>query len=65
MSGDLAKLSFDPVNPAANTEMVQMQAGEDAQIRIDNHTVISSGSNKIENAIEGVTLDLKKLTNTD
>ncbi|MCD9470600.1 flagellar filament capping protein FliD [Photobacterium phosphoreum] len=65
MTGELAKLSFDPTNPTANTEMVQMQAGEDAQIRIDNHTVISSSSNKIENAIEGVTLDLKKLTDTD
>ncbi|PSV28752.1 MULTISPECIES: flagellar filament capping protein FliD [unclassified Photobacterium] len=65
MTGELAKLSFDPANPTANADMVEMQNGVDAKIKIDNFTEITSSSNKIEDAIEGVTLDIKKLTNTD
>lgn len=65
MTGELAKLSFDPANPTANADMVEMQNGVDAKIKIDNFTEITSSSNKIEDAIEGVTLDIKKLTDTD
>lgn len=65
MTGDLAKLTFDPENPKANADMVEMQNGVDAKIKIDNSTEITSSSNKIEDAIEGVTFDIKKLTNTD
>lgn len=65
MDGELKKLSFDPSNITANPEMIQMQAGVDAQIRIDNHTVVSNDSNKFEDVIEGLTLDIKKLTNTE
>lgn len=39
--------------------MSQLQSAEDAQIKIDNLTVTSQ-SNKVEGAITGITLDLKK-----
>lgn len=65
MSGELSKLEYDPSNPDANkSEMVRMQNSQDAKIRIDGFSTISNESNTFENTIEGVTLDIKKLTGT-
>ena len=65
MTGQLASLAYNADMPAAERKVDQMQAAQDAKIRIDNFTTtISSSNNTFEDVIEGVTLDLKKLTGT-
>ncbi|PSW11143.1 flagellar hook protein [Photobacterium rosenbergii] len=73
-TGDLTKLEYqydpslpdrdDPTYPDPPPDMVQMQAAQDAEIRIDNFSTITSDTNKFEDAIAGVTLDVSKLTGT-
>ncbi|KLV11013.1 flagellar hook protein [Photobacterium ganghwense] len=62
MTGDLANLTYDPASPGGN--MAEMQAAQDAQIIIDGFSAVTSSTNKFENAIDGLTLDIKKLTGT-
>lgn len=57
--GALAAFDFNSANPA----MVQEQAARDASLTINGAT-LTSGSNTVENAIDGVTLTLKELTET-
>ncbi|PSW44555.1 flagellar hook protein [Photobacterium phosphoreum] len=64
MTGKLASLAYNADMPEAERKVEQMQAAQDAKIRIDNFTTVSSSSNTFEDVIEGVTLDLKKLTGT-
>lgn len=63
-SGELSKLSFDPAVPDANADMKEIQKAQDAQIVIDGFSVVNSDTNKFENAIDGVTLNVEKLTGT-
>ncbi|EAS63988.1 flagellar filament capping protein FliD [Photobacterium angustum] len=55
MQGDLASL---------DSKLEEMQKAQNAEIMIDNHIPVSSDTNTFEDVIEGVTLDLKKLTGT-
>ncbi|MCD9536557.1 flagellar filament capping protein FliD [Photobacterium carnosum] len=64
MTGQLASLAYNANMPEAERKVEQMQAAQDAEIMIDNFTTISSSNNTFEDVIEGVTLDLKKLTGT-
>ncbi|PSU71169.1 flagellar hook protein [Photobacterium phosphoreum] len=64
MTGQLASLAYNADMPAAERKVDQMQAAQDAKIMIDNFTTVSSSNNTFEDVIEGVTLDLKKLTGT-
>ncbi|MBY3787272.1 flagellar filament capping protein FliD [Photobacterium carnosum] len=64
MTGQLASLAYNADMPAAERKVDQMQAAQDAKIMIDNFTPVSSSNNTFEDVIEGVTLDLKKLTGT-
>ena len=63
MTGQLASLAYK--DGMVDSKVDEMQAAQDAKIRIDNFTTtISSSNNTFEDVIEGVTLDLKKLTGT-
>lgn len=53
--GGLAPLAYDPL--AGSNPMVQLQAATDASIKIDGFAV-SSASNTISEAIDGVTINL-------
>ncbi|PSV01510.1 flagellar filament capping protein FliD [Photobacterium kishitanii] len=64
MTGQLASLAYNADMPEVERKVEQMQAAQDAKIRIDNFTTVSSSTNTFEDVIEGVTLDLKKLTGT-
>ncbi|PSW35319.1 flagellar hook protein [Photobacterium phosphoreum] len=64
MTGQLASLAYNADMPEAERKVEQMQAAQDAKIMIDNFTTVSSSNNTFEDVIEGVTLDLKKLTGT-
>lgn len=64
MTGQLSSLAYNADMPAAERKVDQMQAAQDAKIMIDNFTTVSSSNNTFEDVIEGVTLDLKKLTGT-
>ncbi|PSV17692.1 flagellar hook protein [Photobacterium kishitanii] len=64
MTGKLASLAYNANMPEADRQVEQMQAAQDAEIKIDNFTTVSSSTNTFEDVIEGVTLDLKKLTGT-
>ena len=55
----LSKLVYDPAPGSGTTHMSGLQAAVDAQIKIDGQSVTRS-SNSIDNAIEGVTIDLVK-----
>ncbi|PSU27643.1 flagellar hook protein [Photobacterium phosphoreum] len=62
MTGQLASLAYK--EGMADSKVEQMQAAQDAKIMIDNFTTVTSSNNTFEDVIEGVTLDLKKLTGT-
>ncbi|PLC59841.1 flagellar filament capping protein FliD [Photobacterium carnosum] len=62
MTGQLASLAYK--DGMVDSKVDEMQAAQDAQIMIDNFTTVSSSNNTFEDVIEGVTLDLKKLTGT-
>lgn len=62
MTGQLASLAYK--EGMADSKVDQMQAAQDAKIMIDNFTTVTSSNNTFEDVIEGVTLDLKKLTGT-
>lgn len=64
MTGQLASLAYNANMPEAERKVEQMQAAQDAKIMIDNFTTVTSSNNTFEDVIEGVTLDLKKLTGT-
>lgn len=64
MTGQLASLAYNADMPEAERKVEQMQAAQDAEIMIDNFTTVTSSNNTFEDVIEGVTLDLKKLTGT-
>ncbi|PSU68217.1 flagellar hook protein [Photobacterium phosphoreum] len=64
MTGQLASLAYNANMPEAERKVEQMQAAQDAEIMIDNFTTVTSSNNTFEDVIEGVTLDLKKLTGT-
>ncbi|MCU7837412.1 MAG: flagellar filament capping protein FliD [gamma proteobacterium symbiont of Taylorina sp.] len=51
-------------NAVAQLNLAESQTSEDATILVDNAYTISSASNKIENAISGVTLNLLKVSGT-
>ncbi|MGR2768064.1 flagellar filament capping protein FliD [Photobacterium ganghwense] len=63
MSGELARLNFDPAD-VASSELVEQVAAQDAKIVIDGFANVTSSTNTFEDAIEGVTLDVKKVTGT-
>ncbi|KLV05880.1 flagellar hook protein [Photobacterium aquae] len=63
-TGELSKLSFDPATPDGNAEMKQIQPAQDAYIVIDGFSHVYSDTNKFEDVLEGVTLDVSKLTGT-
>lgn len=61
----LSQLAFDPTATAgAGKNMLQMQPALDAKLTIDGIDIVKS-SNKIDDAISGVTLNLLKTTGTD
>ncbi|WP_256383094.1 flagellar filament capping protein FliD [Photobacterium toruni] len=62
MTGQLASLAYK--EGMTDSKVEQMQAAQDAKIMIDNFTTVTSSNNTFEDVIEGVTLDLKKLTGT-
>ena len=62
MTGQLASLAYK--DGMVDSKVDEMQAAQDAKIMIDNFTTVSSSNNTFEDVIEGVTLDLKKLTGT-
>ena len=62
-TGDLTKLAFDPADPTAG-EMDQMQEALDAEIMIDNFLTATSDTNEFDNVIDGVKLNVEKLTGT-
>ncbi|SMY33191.1 Flagellar hook-associated protein 2 [Photobacterium malacitanum] len=64
MTGQLASLAYSADMPEAERKVDEMQAAQDARIKIDNFTTVTSSNNTFEDVIEGVTLDLKKLTGT-
>ncbi|HNP34436.1 MAG TPA: flagellar filament capping protein FliD [Woeseiaceae bacterium] len=57
--GGLGALTYDPLN--ANTQLTESTAAGDARVRIDGLDVVGS-SNSIEGAIEGITLEIKAIT---
>ncbi len=57
--GDLQQLVYDPLPGSGVTNLTQLNPAQDAIILIDTLSVTSS-SNTIENAIDGVTLELHK-----
>ena len=63
----LGKLQFDSTDEASITTsaMNQTIAAQDAIVIIDNTLTITKSSNTIENAIAGVTLNLKKANEPD
>ncbi|KHT61518.1 flagellar hook protein [Photobacterium gaetbulicola] len=63
-TGELTKLSYDPDDPASTPDMLEMQEAQDAQIIIDGFSTITSDTNKFEDAIDGVTFDVSKITGT-
>ncbi|AJR09564.1 flagellar hook protein [Photobacterium gaetbulicola] len=63
-NGDLATLGFDPADPTANPDMDQMQEALDAEILIDNFLTATSDTNEFDNVIDGVKLNVEKLTGT-
>ncbi|WP_297479193.1 flagellar filament capping protein FliD [uncultured Photobacterium sp.] len=62
MTGQLASLAYK--DGMVDSKVDEMQAAQDAKIMIDNFTTVTSSNNTFEDVIEGVTLDLKKLTGT-
>ncbi|MBC7002164.1 flagellar filament capping protein FliD [Photobacterium sp. BZF1] len=62
-TGELTKLAFDPANPDAG-EMDQMQEALDAEIMIDNFLMATSDTNEFDNVIDGVKINVEKLTGT-
>ncbi|MCM2678957.1 flagellar filament capping protein FliD [Echinimonas agarilytica] len=54
----LGQLQFDSTD-VANSQMSETQAAQDAIVIIDGSLTVTNSSNTIENAIQGVTLDLK------
>ncbi|PQJ67537.1 flagellar filament capping protein FliD [Photobacterium angustum] len=62
MTGQLASLAYK--EGMTDSKVDQMQEAQDARIKIDNFTTVTSSNNTFEDVIEGVTLDLKKLTGT-
>ncbi len=62
MTGQLASLAYK--EGMSDSKVDQMQEAQDARIKIDNFTTVTSSTNTFEDVIEGVTLDLKKLTGT-
>ncbi|AHL75193.1 branched-chain alpha-keto acid dehydrogenase subunit E2 [Stutzerimonas stutzeri] len=64
-TGDLSKLAFagGPAAPGADGSAGVVSKAANAELTIDGLN-ISSATNKIDTAIEGVTLDLKGLTET-
>ncbi|PSW45651.1 flagellar filament capping protein FliD [Photobacterium leiognathi] len=62
MTGQLASLAYK--EGMTDSKVDQMQEAQDARIKIDNFTTVTSSTNTFEDVIEGVTLDLKKLTGT-
>lgn len=63
-TGDLADLGFDPDNITGNAKMHEMQEAKDAVIVIDGFSTVTNSTNTFTDAIEGVTLDAKKITGT-
>ncbi|PST94724.1 flagellar hook protein [Photobacterium sp. NCIMB 13483] len=62
MTGQLASLAYK--DGMVDSKVDEMQVAQDAKIMIDNFTPVTSSNNTFEDVIEGVTLDLKKLTGT-
>lgn len=62
MTGQLASLAYK--EGMTGSKVDQMQEAQDARIKIDNFTTVTSSNNTFEDVIEGVTLNLKKLTGT-
>lgn len=61
----LSQLAFDPTATAGlGKNMLQMQPALDAELTIDGLDIVKS-SNKIDDAISGVTLNLLKTTDVD
>lgn len=58
-----AGFAFDPSNPTASPGMTQAQAAQDAQLTI-NGVPVSSSSNVVTTAIEGLSLTLSKETSS-
>lgn len=64
VTGDSALQNILSYNSASGSTMTQQTAASDAKIEI-NGIEITSASNKISDAIDGVTLDLTAITETD
>ena len=62
-NGDLANLAFDPNNPGAGG-MDEMQEAQDAEILIDNFLTATSSTNEFDDVIDGVKINVEKLTGT-
>ena len=62
-TGDVQQLHFDP--NISNSNMAEMQAAQDAQIVIDGYAIVNSKTNEFKDAIDGITLDVKQLTDTE
>ena len=62
-TGDVQQLHFDP--NISNSNMAEMQAAQDAQIVIDGYAIVNSKTNEFKDAIDGMTLDVKQLTDTE
>lgn len=62
-SGRLAELDKDNSDPLS--QLTQLTEAKDASITIDGAVLITSATNEFENAIQGVTLNVKKSHDTD
>ena len=56
----LSELHYDPAD-LPNSNLTELNAAQDAQITIDGAVTITSSNNDFENAIEGVSLTVKKV----
>lgn len=59
--GGLAQIAYDPGNGV--NALTQLQAPQDARVIVDGYT-FDSASNSVTGALDGVTLNLKKATDT-
>jgi flagellar hook-associated protein 2 len=57
ITGDISALNYDPTT--ANTALTQTQAAKNSSVSI-NGLVVNQSTNKIENALPGITLNLQK-----
>jgi len=58
-SNRLAELHYDPLDLPSST-LTQLNAAQDAQITIDGVVTVTSSTNEFKDAIEGVSLTVKK-----